>query len=82
LWGNPVYRWDVLRKDRYGWWKKRLGHNLRMFDIVRIDHFRGFVAYWEVPQGEKTAINGKWAEVPTKDFFDELLKTFKAFNLV
>lgn len=74
LWGNPVYLWDMLKKTGYAWWVRRLQHNLNLFDIVRIDHFRGLVAYWEVPAGEKTAINGKWVEVPVKDLFNTLLQ--------
>jgi len=76
LWGNPVYRWDVLRERRYAWWMERIKHNLKLFDMVRIDHFRGLVAYWEVPAGEKNAINGKWVEAPAEDFFSVLLKHF------
>jgi 4-alpha-glucanotransferase len=76
LWGNPVYRWDVLRESGYLWWIKRIEHNLKLFDIIRLDHFRGFVAYWEVPAVEKTAINGRWIEVPVEDFFKTLFKRF------
>ena len=76
LWGNPVYRWDVLQGQRYGWWMKRMAHNLRLFDLVRIDHFRGFVGYWEVPAGEKNAVKGRWVKAPAMDFFNELTKRF------
>ncbi len=76
LWGNPVYRWDVLEKDGFGWWIKRIGHNLRLFDRLRMDHFRGFAAAWEVPYGERTAENGSWVKVPGKEFFDVLIKRF------
>lgn len=79
LWGNPVYDWKVLKETRYGWWIQRMEHVLKLFDIVRIDHFRGLVAYWEVPAGEKTAVNGKWVEVKAEDFFNMLFKHF--FNL-
>src|SRR3990172_3343451 len=64
LWGNPVYKWDVLKETGYSWWLKRIEFNLKLYDIVRLDHFRGFVSYWEVPAGEKTAVNGKWVDVP------------------
>lgn len=74
LWGNPVYNWDVLKRLKYNWWKRRLVHNLKLFDIIRIDHFRGLVAYWEIPANEKTAINGRWVEVPVYDFFNCVLK--------
>ncbi|MDD3374148.1 MAG: 4-alpha-glucanotransferase [Candidatus Omnitrophica bacterium] len=82
LWGNPVYRWDVLQSSGYDWWKKRLKYNFDCFDIVRIDHFRGFVDFWEIPKGEQTAINGKWAKVNVYNFFDELLDYFKEFPII
>ena len=72
LWGNPVYRWEALRKSGYDWWINRMTHNLILFDLVRIDHFRGFVGYWEVPASEKTAVNGKWVNAPAEDFFRRL----------
>ncbi|HKA32078.1 MAG TPA: 4-alpha-glucanotransferase, partial [Candidatus Binatia bacterium] len=76
LWGNPVYRWDVLKETRYAWWMKRLRHNLACFDGIRLDHFRGFVAYWEVPAGERTAKNGKWIKAASDDFFAALVLQF------
>lgn len=82
LWGNPVYRWDVLKGDRYRWWIARMAHNLELFDLVRLDHFRGFVAFWEVPAGEKDAVKGRWVEAPAMDFFNELTKAFPALPLV
>jgi 4-alpha-glucanotransferase len=82
LWGNPVYRWEVLRNFQYAWWIERFEHNLKMFDIVRIDHFRGFVAYWEVPTGEKNAINGKWIHAPAEDFFNTLFKKFPSLPII
>jgi 4-alpha-glucanotransferase len=82
LWGNPVYRWDVLKKGRYGWWIKRIAHNLELFDVVRLDHFRGFAAYWEVPAGEKDAVNGRWVAAPAVDFFNELTKEFPDLPLI
>ncbi|HEY2989893.1 MAG TPA: 4-alpha-glucanotransferase [Candidatus Binatia bacterium] len=69
LWGNPVYRWEALRETGYTWWFKRLRHNLACFDRVRLDHFRGFVAYWEVPAGARTAKKGEWIKAATDDFF-------------
>ncbi len=82
LWGNPVYKWDTLKKRDYDWWLQRIGHNLKLFDYVRIDHFRGFIAYWEVPAGEKTAVNGKWVEAPAEDFFHKLAKKFPFLPIV
>ena len=76
MWGNKVYKWDFLRETRYAWWVQRLGHNLRLFDTVRLDHFRGFVGYWEVPGAEQTAINGRWVEAPARELFDTLLQRF------
>lgn len=74
LWGNPVYKWDVLKETHYAWWIRRVEHNLKLFDTVRLDHFRGFVAYWEVPAGQETAINGRWVEAPARDFFNALFR--------
>ncbi|MBI4620780.1 MAG: 4-alpha-glucanotransferase [Desulfobacterales bacterium] len=82
LWGNPVYRWDVLRERDYNWWVQRIGHNLRLFDLVRIDHFRGFVGYWEVPAGESTAMNGRWVEAPAQNLFNTLLRKFPYLPMI
>ncbi|MBO9392231.1 4-alpha-glucanotransferase [Caldilinea sp.] len=69
LWGNPLYRWDVMKQNRYAWWIRRIRAALRLYDIVRIDHFRGFAGYWEVPAREETAVNGRWVQGPGADFF-------------
>lgn len=82
LWGNPVYRWDALKETGYTCWVQRIGHNLKLFHLIRLDHFRGFVAYWEVPAGEDTAVNGKWVEVPVKDFFNTLLRHFPNLPII
>lgn len=82
LWGNPVYNWDRLREQRYAWWIKRVERNLELFDVVRLDHFRGFVGYWEVPARETTAVNGKWVEAPAEDFFNSLLRRFSYLPMV
>lgn len=76
LWGNPVYNWQVLKKRGYSWWIQRIKHHLSLFDIIRIDHFRGFIAYWEVPASDKTAKNGKWVKGPGEDFFKVLFEHF------
>lgn len=76
LWGTPVYNWKKLKSDNYNWWIARLKQNLLLFDIVRLDHFRGFSAYWEVKAGAKTAENGKWVKTPGKDFFRTVKKEF------
>ncbi|MFO7638431.1 MAG: 4-alpha-glucanotransferase [bacterium] len=64
LWGNPVYDWRVLVRDGFDWWFNRCARALRLFDVVRLDHFRGLVAYWQVPAGERTAERGRWVRAP------------------
>ncbi len=71
-WGNPLYRWDVLKKTGYHWWITRLRANLAFADLIRLDHFRGFAAYWEVPANEPTAVNGRWMPGPGRALFDAL----------
>ncbi len=82
LWENPVYRWDILQTTGYHWWMQRIAHNCTLFDALRIDHFRGFVAFWEVPYGEKTAVNGRWVTVPAENFFATLSREFPSINLI
>ncbi|MCR5825797.1 MAG: 4-alpha-glucanotransferase [Oscillospiraceae bacterium] len=64
LWGNPLYNYEAMERDGFGWWLRRVGGAARMFDVIRIDHFRGFESFWAVPYGEKTARNGKWVKGP------------------
>jgi len=71
-WGNPIYRWDLLKQTGYKWWIERLRAALRLYDFVRIDHFRGFEAYWEIPGGETTAVNGRWIKGPGAGLFSVL----------
>ncbi|UCG01240.1 MAG: 4-alpha-glucanotransferase [Candidatus Heimdallarchaeota archaeon] len=73
-WGNPIYRWDRMQKNGYKWWIKRINHNFSLVDILRIDHFRGFEAYWQIPAEETTAINGKWVKGPGINLFLTLKK--------
>jgi 4-alpha-glucanotransferase len=82
LWGNPIYRWDILKEKGYSWWTQRIAYNLTLFDFVRIDHFRGLVGYWEIPATEKTAVNGRWVEAPALDFFNHLLKEFPSLPVI
>lgn len=82
LWGNPVYRWDRLRETRYDWWIKRLEYALALLDVIRLDHFRGFVGFWQVQRGEATAINGRWVDAPARDFFSSLLKHFPYLPII
>lgn len=76
LWGMPTYNWKALRQSKYDWWIKRLEKNLELYDLVRLDHFRAFYDYWEVPANERTAINGKWIEGPQDAFFKLMLEHF------
>ncbi len=71
-WGNPLYNWDVLRQRGYDWWVQRMRWAVTMCDIVRLDHFRGFEAYWEIPASEETAVNGRWVKGPGDDLFNVL----------
>ena len=72
LWGNPLYNWNEMKKDGFGWWKERINHSLEMFDGVRIDHFRAIESYWAVEATEKTARNGKWIKGPGMDFINAI----------
>lgn len=69
LWGNPLYNWTEHTKDRYSWWIKRIEHSLKLYDILRIDHFRGFSEYYSIPYGAKTAQGGEWLQAPGQDLF-------------
>ena len=72
LWGNPHYRWKVHAKDGYRWWLSRIENTLQMVDLIRMDHFRGFAGYWEVPAGQTTAEIGKWVKGPGEDLFNAI----------
>jgi 4-alpha-glucanotransferase len=82
LWGMPTFRWDILKSQNYKWWVLRIKKNIEMYDLLRLDHFRAFADYWEVPAGQKTAIHGKWKPGPRHDFFYILRKVFKNLPLV
>ncbi len=75
LWGNPIYDWESMRRDGFEWWIARVGAALKMTDIIRVDHFRGFAAAWEVPGGDKTAENGRWVDVPGGELFAALKRS-------
>jgi 4-alpha-glucanotransferase len=81
-WGNPHYRWDVMAGDGYRWWIRRLGSHLAMFDLVRIDHFRGFESFWEIPADSADAIAGRWVEGPREALFDALVARFGSLPVV
>jgi 4-alpha-glucanotransferase len=72
LWGNPLYRWEAHEKSGFAWWIARMRHALKHFELVRIDHFRGFAGYWEIPAKESTAINGRWMPGPGAKLFEAL----------
>ena len=82
LWGMPVFKWDVLKERDYDWWIGRLRKNMELYDIVRLDHFRAFADYWEVPAGEKTARNGEWRTGPGADFFSFVEKELGSLPFV
>lgn len=81
-WGNPHYDWEWMEADGFSWWRQRLEGQLRLFDLVRIDHFRGFEAYWEVPVHEETAINGRWVKAPGDALFAALQERFDPLPVV
>jgi 4-alpha-glucanotransferase len=82
LWGHPVFDWKAHSATGFDWWVRRVRHNLAMYDYLRIDHFRGLVAYWEIPAHEETAINGRWREVPVRDLFDTLFRAIPRLPII
>ena len=82
LWGNPLYRWDVIGKDGFGWWIRRLAAAGELYDVVRLDHFRGFEAYWAVPFGDTTARNGRWIKGPGMDFVNAVKNNLPHVSLI
>ena len=72
LWGNPLYDWDAMRRDNFKWWQERMRSTLTLVDVVRVDHFRGFAAYWEVPAEHETAEHGRWVNAPGRELFESL----------
>jgi 4-alpha-glucanotransferase len=75
LWGNPIYDWDAMRRDDFSWWTARVQLTLKTVDVIRIDHFRGFAAAWEVPGEDETAENGQWVDVPGRELFTALKRS-------
>ncbi len=82
LWGNPVYDYDKHKEDNFGWWSQRLQNTLKIFDLVRIDHFRGLDRYFEINAGEATAENGVWVDVPSEELFDNIHKTVDGNRII
>lgn len=82
LWGNPIYDWDYMDQQKYAWWITRIAYSLKLFDVVRIDHFRGFEAYWEIPYGDPTAENGAWINGPGKALFKAIKDALGSVNII
>lgn len=82
LWGNPLYDWDAMHKDGYGWWIRRIDGAARLYDVIRIDHFRGLESYWAVPYGETTAKNGHWVKGPGMKLLQVLLGWFPQLQFI
>ena len=82
LWGNPLYNWDRMLDDGFKWWIKRVEATLNVVDIVRVDHFRGFAACWEIPGGDKTAERGRWVEAPGREIFTAIRKALGELPII
>jgi 4-alpha-glucanotransferase len=82
LWGNPIYNWERLQQETFGWWMQRFRVMLDCVDLIRIDHFRGFQAYWAVPLGEETAVNGEWMDAPGTELFLQLKEELGSLPIV
>ena len=82
LWGNPVYNWDYMKKTDYDWWKKRLAMSLKSYDVIRLDHFRGFESFYTIPYGSKDACRGSWLKGPGMDLFNSLKKSLGEFPVI
>ncbi len=82
LWGNPLYKWETLKNTGYQWWIDRIEANFTLYDILRIDHFRGLAAFWAVPFGEETAINGQWIEAPGEDMLKTVFDKLGSLNII
>lgn len=82
LWGNPHYRWDKMEEDGYFWWRQRINTLLEIVDVVRLDHFRGFEAYWEIPGDAETAVNGRWVKGPGNKLFSVLKENLGELPLI
>lgn len=82
VWNNPIYDWDEMKKSGFSWWVKRMEHELKFVDYVRIDHFRGLVGYWEIKAGSDTAIDGRWISAPVWDLLRTWTKKFPCFPVI
>lgn len=82
LWGNPIYNWKAHKEEKFNWWIERVKSSLGLFDIVRIDHFRGFAGYWSIPYEDETAANGRWEVGPGIELFDAIKKELGDINVI
>jgi len=82
LWGNPIYDWKYHKKTNYAWWKERMRESFKLYDVVRVDHFRGFDAFYQIPYGEKTAVFGDWKKGPGIKLFQEIEKDLGNLNII
>lgn len=82
LWGNPIYNWAHMADNGFKWWIQRIDYSLKLFDVIRIDHFRGFEAYWEIPYGDPTAEGGKWVKGPDKALFEAIKSALGTVSVI
>ncbi|GHU40588.1 4-alpha-glucanotransferase [Clostridia bacterium] len=82
LWGNPLFRWDTMKEDGFAWWKKRIAHMSVLYDVIRIDHFRGFDSYYAIPYGSVNAVRGEWRTGPGMDLFTALKEGLGDLNII
>jgi len=82
LWGNPLYRWDLMKNDGYSWWLRRMAAAGQIYDVIRLDHFRGFESYWSVPYGDATARGGRWVKGPDLDFLNAIKEKLPHLQLI
>lgn len=82
LWGNPIYNWSYLEKTHYKWWIERIKGNINLYDVTRIDHFRGFESFWQIPYGEPTAVNGKWVKGPGIKLFNAVKEVLGEVDII
>lgn len=82
LWGNPIYEWEAMENDGYKWWLRRIEHSFKLYDTLRMDHFRGFESYWEVEYGSENAIRGKWVKGPGMKLFDKIKEELGELDII
>lgn len=82
LWGNPIYNWTAHRRDGYGWWKNRISYAMDMYDVIRLDHFRGFESYWSIPGTARTARQGSWKQGPGEEIFRRIFSGDDDFKII